>query len=49
MNTKVKTLNKHLILSSYVTKNIEIKNAMQVKKVSFECENLTLKLEEADP
>ena len=39
---------KHLILSGYVTKNSEIKNALEVRNVTFDRQDLALNLAEAD-
>ena len=45
---KARESEKHLILSDYVTKNNEIKNASEVRNMTFDCQDLALNLEEAD-
>ena len=45
---KAQGSNKHLILSGYITKNNEIKNALEVRTITLEHENLASNLEEAD-
>ena len=45
---KARESEKHLILSGYVTKNNEIKNALKVRNVTFDHQDLALNLEEAD-
>ena len=39
---------KHLILSGHVTKNNEIKSALEIRNVTFDRQDLALNLEEAD-
>ena len=45
---KARESEKYLILSGYVTKNNEIKNALEVRNVTFDRQDLALSLEEAD-
>ena len=45
---KARESGKHLILRCYVTKNSEIKNALEVRNVTFDRQDLALNLEEAD-